>query len=167
MISRYPEVIRPSLRHIADPDRRPSDFACPILSQKKQLWDIPGRRECFTSRSAEVSRSKIPHFYLTSCVAQKHLCLSSLVWPPWRHVKTPYKQKVKIEPSLPSARLLGLGSKLYPSNMHHFFKNACVGGYMQRMLNKDLTRFMQSLSRVCQIEKAKERFCWQGGEKWS
>ena len=30
------------------------------------------------------------------------------------------------EPAVPSARLLGLGSKLYPSNM-------------QRMLNKDLT----------------------------
>ena len=152
MISRYPKVIRPSLRQIADPDRRPSDFACPTLSQKKQLWDIPGRRGCFTSRSTEVSRSKIPHLYLTSCVAQKRLCLSSLVWPPWRHVKTLYKRKVKTEPSVPSARLLGLGSKLYPSNMHHSFKNAYLGGYMQRILNKDLTRFVQSLSRVCQIE---------------
>ena len=36
-----------------------------------------------------------------------------------------------------STWLLGLGSKLYPSNM-------------QRMLNKDLTRFMQILSRVHQ-----------------
>ena len=35
------------------------------------------------------------------------------------------------DPAVPSARLLGLGSKLYPSNM-------------QRMLNKDLTRFKQS-----------------------
>ena len=62
------------------------------------------------------------------------------------------KRKVKTEPSVPRARLLGLGSKLYPSNMHDSLKNACVGGYMQRMLNKDLTRFVQSLSRVCQIE---------------
>ena len=36
----------------------------------------------------------------------------------------------------PWVRSFGLGSKLYPSNM-------------QRTLNKDLTRFMQSLSRVC------------------
>ena len=38
-----------------------------------------------------------------------------------------------IEPAVASAWLLGLGSKLYPSNMLD-------------MLNKDLTRFMQSLS---------------------
>ena len=41
------------------------------------------------------------------------------------------------EPTVPSAWLLGLGSKLFPSNM-------------QRMLNKDLPRFMPSLSRVRQ-----------------
>ena len=35
---------------------------------------------------------------------------------------------VKAEPSVPSSRLLGLGSKLYPSNM-------------RRMLNKDVTLF--------------------------
>ena len=34
------------------------------------------------------------------------------------------------EPAVPSARILGLGLKLYPSNK-------------QRMLNKDLTLFMQ------------------------
>ena len=33
--------------------------------------------------------------------------------------------------------ILGLGSRLYPVNM-------------KRILNKDLTRFMQSLSRECQ-----------------
>ena len=38
---------------------------------------------------------------------------------------------------IPSERLLGLGSKLYPSNM-------------PRMLKKDLTPFTQSLSRVRQ-----------------
>ena len=38
------------------------------------------------------------------------------------------KPVVTAEPSVPSSRLLGLGSKLYPSNV-------------QRMLNKDLTRF--------------------------
>ena len=37
------------------------------------------------------------------------------------------------EPAISSTSILGLGSKLYPSNM-------------QCMLNKDLTRFMQSLS---------------------
>ena len=36
------------------------------------------------------------------------------------------------EPTIPSARLLGLGLKLYPSNL-------------QLMLNKDLTRFMPNL----------------------
>ena len=40
-----------------------------------------------------------------------------------------------IEPQYQSARELGLGSKLYPSNI-------------QGMLNKDLIPFMQSLSRV-------------------
>jgi len=58
VISRYPEVIWLSLRQIADSDRRPTDFACPILSPKKQLWDIPKRRESFTSRSAEVTRNR-------------------------------------------------------------------------------------------------------------
>ena len=38
------------------------------------------------------------------------------------------------EPAVPSRRLLSLGSKLYPSNI-------------QRMLNKDLTRFKQSHSQ--------------------
>ena len=46
------------------------------------------------------------------------------------------KPMVTNEPPVASVRLFGLGSKLYPSNM-------------QRTLNKDLTRFMQSLSRVC------------------
>ena len=39
---------------------------------------------------------------------------------------------VVTEPAVASAWLLGLGSKLYPSNM-------------PRMLNKDLTRFVLSL----------------------
>ena len=39
------------------------------------------------------------------------------------------------EPAVARTRLLGLGSKLYPSNM-------------PRMLNKDLSRFMLSLSRI-------------------
>ena len=47
------------------------------------------------------------------------------------------KPMVITEPVVPSARLLGLGSRLCPSNM-------------QRMLNKDLTQFKQSLSRVRQ-----------------
>ena len=47
------------------------------------------------------------------------------------------------EPPEPSARLLSLGSKLYPSNM-------------KRMLNKDLIRFKQILSRVRQ-NRASER----------
>ena len=42
-----------------------------------------------------------------------------------------------LKPAVTSARLLGLGLKLYPSNM-------------QRLLNKDLTRFTQSLCRVRQ-----------------
>ena len=37
------------------------------------------------------------------------------------------------EPIVPHGQLLGLGSKLYDSNM-------------QRMLNKDLTQFKQSLT---------------------
>ena len=46
------------------------------------------------------------------------------------------KPMVINKPAVASTRLLGLGSKLYPSSM-------------RRMLNKDLTRFVQSLSRVC------------------
>ena len=58
MISRYPEVIRLSLRQIADSDRRPTDFARPILSPKKQLWDIAKRCEAYTLRSSEVTRNR-------------------------------------------------------------------------------------------------------------
>ena len=43
------------------------------------------------------------------------------------------------KPTVASAWSLGLGSKIYPGNK-------------QRMLNKDLTRFMQSLSRVAKIK---------------
>ena len=42
---------------------------------------------------------------------------------------------ITTEAAVPRARLLGLGLKLYPSNL-------------ERMLNKDFTRLMQSLSRV-------------------
>ena len=45
------------------------------------------------------------------------------------------KLMVTTEAAVPWTRLLGLGLKLYPSNL-------------ERMLNKDLTRFIQSLSRV-------------------
>ena len=58
------------------------------------------------------------------------------------------------EPPEPSARLLSLGSKLYPSNM-------------QRMLNKDLIRFKQILSRVRQNRTSKKRFCWQVWYIWN
>ena len=47
------------------------------------------------------------------------------------------------EPAVASARLLGLGSKLHPR-------------IMPRMLNKNLTRFIQSLSQVRQ-NRASER----------
>ena len=47
------------------------------------------------------------------------------------------------EPTEPSARLLSLGSKLYPTNM-------------KRMLNKDLIRFKQRLSRF-RRNRASER----------
>ena len=40
VISRYLELIPLSLRQIADSSRKRTDFACPILSPKKQLWDI-------------------------------------------------------------------------------------------------------------------------------
>ena len=49
------------------------------------------------------------------------------------------------EPVEPSARLLGLGSEMYPSNM-------------QRMLSKDQIRFRQSLYRVHQSSKPKKDF---------
>ena len=48
------------------------------------------------------------------------------------------------EPAVPSERLLGLGLKQYPRNE-------------QRMLNNDLTQFVQSLSRVRQNRQMKER----------
>ena len=50
------------------------------------------------------------------------------------------------EPAVPSARLLSLGSKLYLSNMRRILNKE----------NKDLIRFMQSLSRVRQ-NQASER----------
>ena len=54
MISRYLDLIRLSLRQIAEYNRKPTDFACPILSKKSQLCYTPERRESFTSRSTEV-----------------------------------------------------------------------------------------------------------------
>ena len=53
------------------------------------------------------------------------------------------------EIAVASEWLLGLGSKLYPSDM-------------QCMLNKDLTQFVQSLSS--KIEQVKERLCWQDAQ---
>ena len=54
------------------------------------------------------------------------------------------------EPVAAGARVLGLGSKLCPSNM-------------PRMLNKDPTRFKQSLSRVRQNQASKKKARWQSG----
>ena len=53
------------------------------------------------------------------------------------------------EPAISSTSILGLGSKLYSSNM-------------QCMLNKDLTWFMQSLSEEWQNWVTKKRLLWQG-----
>ena len=50
---------------------------------------------------------------------------------------------LKLEASARLLGILGLGSKLYPGNM-------------QRMLNKDLTRFMQSFSRTPKSSKQKK-----------
>ena len=68
------------------------------------------------------------------------------------------KPMVITEPAVPSARLLGLGSKLYPSNM-------------KRMVNKDFTRFKQSFSRTANSSKRKKdcagRVFPQQREEWS
>ena len=48
------------------------------------------------------------------------------------------------EPAVVSARLLGLGWKLYFGNM-------------PRMLSEDITRFMQSFVSRAKIEQGKER----------
>ena len=52
------------------------------------------------------------------------------------------KPMVITESDVPNARLLGEGLKLYPSNI-------------QCMFNKDLIRYMQSLSRKAKIEQSK------------
>ena len=54
------------------------------------------------------------------------------------------KPMVIAEPTVPSAGLLGLGSRLYPSNM-------------PRMPNKDRTRSKQRLSRRATIEQVNAR----------
>ena len=54
------------------------------------------------------------------------------------------KPSVITEPVAVGVRVLGLGSKLYPSNL-------------QRMLNKDLTRSKQSLSRVRQNRASQKK----------
>ena len=54
------------------------------------------------------------------------------------------------EPVAVGVLVLGLGSKLYPSNM-------------PRMLNKDPARFKQSLSRGREIEQTKERLAGRVG----
>ena len=53
------------------------------------------------------------------------------------------------EPARPSARLLGLSLKLFPSTM-------------ARMLNEDLTRFTQTLCRLRQDRRGEKTPCWQG-----
>ena len=53
------------------------------------------------------------------------------------------------ESAVPSALLLGLGLKLYPGNM-------------LRMLNKDLTRFMPSLSRGRQNQVSERKTLLEG-----
>ena len=58
------------------------------------------------------------------------------------------KVMVIAEPTVPSARLSGLGSMLYPSNM-------------PRMPNEDRTRFKQRLSRRATIEQVNARRCSQ------
>ena len=54
------------------------------------------------------------------------------------------KPMVITNPAVASTQLLGMGSELYSSNM-------------PRMLNKDLTRFMQSLSRERQNRTSKRK----------
>ena len=64
---------------------------------------------------------------------QSGVGLQSNWFPEGEH---PFIDKLLItEPAVPSARLLGLVQKLYPNNK-------------QNMLNKDVTRIVQSLSRV-------------------
>ena len=58
------------------------------------------------------------------------------------------KPLVITEAAVVSARLLGLGSKLYGSNM-------------PRMLNKDLTQFMLFLSWLFKSSKQKNGFAWK------
>ena len=52
------------------------------------------------------------------------------------------------EPAVPTARLLGLGSKLYPSNMQH-------------MLKKDFSRFF-SIFRVHQNRESERKALMAG-----
>ena len=61
----------------------------------------------------------------------------------WEHLFID-KPMVITEPVAVGVRVLGLGSKLYPSNL-------------QRMLNKDLTRSKQSLSWVRQNRASKKK----------
>ena len=69
---------------------------------------------------------------------------------PWKIIRlilvkgSPWNAVFKLEASARLLGILGLGSKLYPGNM-------------QRMLNKDLTRFMQSLSRELQNRASKRK----------
>ena len=63
------------------------------------------------------------------------------------------KPMVISERAVAIAQLLGLGSKLYPINM-------------PRMLNKDLTRFMQSLSWVRQNQANKRKALLAGCIPW-
>ena len=48
----YLKLIWLSLGQKAEWNQKPTDFACPILSQEKQLWDIPEHRESLTLYSA-------------------------------------------------------------------------------------------------------------------
>ena len=77
----------------------------------------------------------LPNFFVLEIGSRKGLLrLLGFSWCEYPFIDEPM---VISEATVPSARLLCPGWKLYPGNM-------------QRMLNKDLSRFMQSLFRVCQ-----------------
>ena len=78
VISRYFEVIPVSLHQITNSNWKLTDFACPILCQKKQLWDIPEHCKSFTL--CLQSSNKVHD----TCISPKSHYLTSgyLFWTP-------------------------------------------------------------------------------------
>ena len=83
MISRYLEVIPVSLHQMTNSNWKLTDFVCPILCQKKQLWDIPEHCESLLCAFSQVIRYMILAFLPNLTTLLLVICFELLIiWKP-------------------------------------------------------------------------------------